>query len=88
MRILLKENLDSEVLLDELVRSCFTVLEGSIATGRADDIQMGVYVALRRVLGNSLVKCRACGTLESCEDMLEEAPFATTEQPVLAARWD
>ncbi len=87
MRILLKENLSSDMLLDELVRSCFSILEGSIPPGQADDIQMGVYVALRRVLSGSLVKCSACGTLEACEDLFEEPPFATTELPMMAGRW-
>lgn len=78
MRVFLRDSVTTEQLLEELVNVCGEVIEGSVPEGRRTDLTMGIYVAMRRILSQELVKNRTCGSLPDCMDLKEESPFEST----------
>jgi hypothetical protein len=77
MRYLLRDSQFPEVLLDQLVEASFRVIEGAVPEGQAEDVRVGLYVALHQVLSLALVKSPDCGSLPVCTDLREESPFSS-----------
>ena len=80
MKILLKDSVDTQSLLDDLVQASFSVLEGQCSPSLRDDLRMGLYVALRQVLSERLVARPDCGKFSVCADLPEARPFPPTER--------
>lgn len=80
MRIQLKDTADGETLLRDLVEAAFSVLEGQCSPSLAEDLRMGLYVALRQVLNDRLVARPDCGKFSVCADLPEARPFPPTER--------
>ena len=76
MRFLLKNTETADTLLERMVQSACLVVEGSIPENRQEDIQMGLYVALRQILSQNVVKCDDCGKLPDCSGMRESPAFS------------
>lgn len=84
MRYLLNGTETADTLLEKMVQSAFQVVEGSVPENRQEDIQMGLYVALRRILSQNLIRCDECGRFAECSN-LKEAPAFTESAPRGAA---
>jgi hypothetical protein len=85
MRYLLTSTETVDTLLEKMVQSAFQVVEGSVPETRQEDIEMGLYVALRRVLNRTVVRCDECGEFAECSG-LKEVPAFTGSSPQGAAR--
>ena len=86
MRYMLKDNQSADLLLERLTDAAFHVVEGAVPESIAEDIQVGLYVALHQVLANGIVKSPDCGTLPACTDLREENPFSAALSPPIRAR--
>jgi hypothetical protein len=75
MRFLLKNDVSAESLLDKASKAAFSVVESSIPESRRNDVQMGLYVALRQALASELVCIPECGLFPECEQLKEMDPF-------------
>jgi hypothetical protein len=84
MRYLLNSTETADTLLEKMVQSAFQVVEGSVPESRQEDIQMGFYVALRRVLSQNVIRCDECGRFAECSD-LKEVPAFSGSSPQGAA---
>jgi hypothetical protein len=86
MRFLLKNTESADTLLEKMVQSAYLVVEGSIPESRQEDIQMGLYVALRQVLSQYVVKCDDCGKLPDCTGLREAPAFTAQAIPSVVQR--
>jgi hypothetical protein len=75
MRFLLKKDVSAESLLDRATKAAFSVVESSIPESRRNDVQMGLYVALRKAFASEMVCIPECGLFPECEQLKETDPF-------------
>lgn len=86
MRYLLRTDVSSETVLEQLAQAAYQVVEGNIPDSVAEDTRVGFYVAFHQILADSLVRIEQCGTLPACEDLREVHPFAGAGLATTAAR--
>ena len=82
MRYLLKTGETAETLLDRAVQSAFLVVEGMVPDNQREDIEVGLYVALRRVFHENVVRSEVCGTLPTCDHTAEQLAFTGRDRAV------
>ena len=81
MRFLLKKDVSAEFLLEKASKAAFSVVESSLPESRRDDVQMGLYVALRQTLASDVVCIAECGLFPECEQLKETDPFNHSGAP-------
>lgn len=86
MRYLLNGTETADTLLEKMVQSAFQVVEGSVPETRQEDIHMGLYVALRRILGQNLIRCDECGRYPQCAGLKEAPAFSGSGSAGAASR--
>jgi hypothetical protein len=86
MRYLLKAGETAETLLERAAQSAFRVVEGVVPDNQREDVEMGLYVALRRVFHENVVRSEVCGSLPTCDHTAEELAFTGRDRAAGSGR--